>query len=313
MQKRYIMNFTQDIRRGTYGLAAVLLLNFSMASAQSGRYQRELSGEDWSLWLDHGALWADDEVYLPPVEVQKLPVNPPSGGWEELHQNRSSLRVAVPGTVEEHYWGAIGGAVQDTAGNYVGVSWWSKKFRLENALKGKRITLAFQSANLRAEVFVNGELVGYDVVGNTPFEVDATDAVKFDQENEIDVRITDPVGNFSWNDNILMRWGKNLVPAVHGFGGITGKVFLRATDAVVVGDIYVQNQRDPKKIKIIAALENRSGKEQRGKLEVSIHEKGDPDAVLWNKSISAEVPEFGQDLPAVRQCAQGRAVGAVRI
>ena len=55
----------------------------------------------------------------------------------------------------------------------------------------------------------------------------------FHTENRLDVRITDPVGNFSWNDNILMRWGKNLIPAVHGFGGITGPVIIRATDHVV--------------------------------------------------------------------------------
>ena len=39
----------------------------------------------------------------------------------KLLNNNSSLKtVAVPGTVEEHYWGEIGGAVQDTNGNYIG-------------------------------------------------------------------------------------------------------------------------------------------------------------------------------------------------
>ena len=268
----------------------IVLLSYSALSAQTGRWEKELSDKNWSLWLDKAALWYNDDIFLPPVDLAKLPVNPPTCGWDKLRNNTSSAIVSVPGTVEEHYWGDIGGAVQDTNGNYVGVSWWSKKFHLDENLKGKRITLAFQSVNLRAEVFVNGKLVGYDVIGNTPFEVNATDAVVFGQDNQLDIRITDPVGNFAWDDNILMRWGKNLVPAVHGFGGITGSVILRATDAVAISDIYVQNQPDPKKINIIVTLDNYTGKPQNGKLAVSIHEKGNPNVVVWTKNIPSSIP-----------------------
>lgn len=271
-------------------LLALMLLLSTMGRAQNSRWEKELSDKDWNLWLDHAAIWANDDVYLPPVNVAKLPVNLPTCGWEKLHHNDSLKKVSVPGTVEEHYWGAIGGAVQDTGGNYVGVSWWSKKFHVDESLKGKRITLFFQSVNLRAEVFVNGKLVGYDVVGNTPFEVNATNAIQFGQDNQLDVRITDPVGNFEWNDNILMRWGKNLVPAVHGFGGITGSVILRATDAVNVNDIYVQNQPNPKKVNVFVILNNYSGTPKNGRLAVSIHEKNNPNAVVWKKTIPADIP-----------------------
>lgn len=268
------------------------LLIFALSTvvkAQSGRWETKLSGGNWNLWIDRGATFFNDDLYLPPVNVSKLPVNPPTIGWDKLHQPSTTKIVAVPGTVEEHYWGAIGGAIQDTAGNYVGVSWWSRKFRLDDALKGKRITLYFQSVNLRAEVFVNGKLVGYDVVGNTPFEVDATSAVLFGKENQLDVRITDPVGNFSWDDNGLMLWGKNFIPAVHGFGGITGEVILRATDAVKVSDIYVQNQPNPKMVNVIVTLNNSTGSAQSGQLNVSIHEKGNPRSVVWSKTIPASV------------------------
>lgn len=259
----------------------ILMILSVIASAQNGRWEKELSGKNWSLWLDKAASWYDDEIYMPPVDITKLPVNPPSYGWDALHNN-SEKTVNVPGTVEEHYWGQIGGATAE--GNYVGVSWWSRKFHLDNNLKGKRITLAFQSVNLRAEVFVNGKLVGYDVIGNTPFEVDATDAIVFGQDNYLDIRITDPVGNFSWDDNNLMIWGKNLVPAVHGFGGITGDIILRATDVVSVSDIYVQNQPNPRKVNIIVTLDNYSGNPQKGQLQVTIHEKGVPDVAVWSKT-----------------------------
>jgi hypothetical protein len=278
------------------------------ATAQTGRSEIELSGEGWSLWLDHAAIWANDEAYLPPVEVVKLPVNLPTVGWAALHDGTASDKIVdVPGTVEEHYWGEIGGAVPNTGGDYVGVSWWSKKFTVAPELSGKRIRLHFESVNLRAEVFVNGKLVGYDVVGNTPFEVDATDAIVFGEENVLDVRITDPVGNFSWNDNILMRWGENLVPAVHGFGGITGPVTLIATDQVHVTDIYVQNQPDPKKVRVFVTLENNTDSVQKGTLELALHEYGNPGAVAWESMLLGEVPpsstntfEFEASVPEAR-------------
>jgi hypothetical protein len=251
-----------------------------------GRWEKDLSGSGWSLWLDRAAVWYNDSAYLPPVDISKLPVNAPTCGWENLHNHSiSQKKVNVPGTVEQYYWGKIGGAIPDTGGNYVGVSWWSRKFNFDPKLQGKRITLCFQSVNLRAEVFINEKLVGYDVIGNTPFEVDATNAIVFGKENFIDVRITDPVGNFSWDDNILMRWGNNLVPAVHGFGGITGSIIAKATDAVCISDIYVQNQPDPKKVKVFVTLSNYSGEEQSGELSLVLHELKNPEIIVWKKDI----------------------------
>jgi len=284
-------------------LCLILSVSAVCLFAQTSRWEKELSGEDWQLWLDPAALWYDDDIYLPPVDVSALPVNPPTCGWDRL-PGMKGLSVAVPGTVEEHYWGEIGGAVPDIGGNYVGVSWWSTSFDLNPDLEGKRITLYFESVNLRAEVFVNGKLVGYDVIGNTPFEVTITDAAVIGSENRLDVRITDPVGNFSWNDNILMRWGKNLIPAVHGFGGITGPVILRATDHVVVEDVYVQNQPDPKTVKVFITLNNHARKSHKGSVALDIHKWRTPSQVVWQQeqsltiapgqktvSFTADVPE----------------------
>ncbi|MFC2113245.1 glycoside hydrolase family 2 protein [Bacteroidota bacterium] len=265
-----------------------LLLTCITLNAQQGRSEKELSGEGWRLWRDHAALWYNDKAFLPPVDVGSLPVNPPTCGWEKLQDVYDKI-VTVPGTVEEHYWGEIGGALPDTGGNYVGVSWWSTTFTLDADLKNKLVTIYFESVNLRAEVFINGKLVGYDVIGNTPFEVNITDAVVVGQENRLDVRITDPVGNFTWDDNVLMRWGENLVPAVHGFGGITGPVILRVTDRVYINDIYVQNQPDPRTVKVFVSLNNVTGKEQKGELSLVLHKWRQPAEKAWDKTIPVNV------------------------
>jgi beta-galactosidase len=136
----------------------VMLLSYSTLFAQKGHSEIVLSGDGWRLWFQQTALWYNDKIFLPPVDVSKLPVNPPTCGWEKLAKNYDKIGV-VPGTIEEHYWGEIGGAVPDTEGNYIGVSWWSRNFTVDPALKGNRNILHFESANLRSEVFFNNKLV----------------------------------------------------------------------------------------------------------------------------------------------------------
>jgi beta-galactosidase len=271
---------------------ALAVLFASVAPAAEGRWEQCLSGEGWKLWLDHAALYWDDDLYMPPVDVATLPYNPPTIGWDALSETCGMI-VDVPGTVEEHLWGEIGGAVPDVGGDFKGVSWWSRTFHVPSNLAGKRIVLDFESTNLRAEVFVNEKLVGYDIIANVPFEVDATDAIEFGGENRLDVRITDCVGSFSWNDNILYRWGKNLIPGIHGFGGITGPVVLRATDAVHVDDIHVQNKPTPKNVEVFTTLGNDTGSVMTGTLTLTVHEYGEPGKVLWEKSRKVTVPADG--------------------
>ncbi|MFC1650211.1 glycoside hydrolase family 2 protein [Candidatus Latescibacterota bacterium] len=284
-----------NTRKILYFIVLCFTISVISVSAAPGRWEKEISGDGWKLWLDHAAEWSNDDIYLPPVDVSSLPVNPPTCGWDKLDAECERI-VTVPGTVEEYFWGEIGGVEPDVGGDYRGVSWWSTTFSLDPDLKGKKIVICFESVNLRAEIFVNKKLVGYDVIGNTQFEADATGAVVFGAENRIDVRITDPVGNFSWNDNILMRWGKNLIPAVHGFGGITGKVVVKAADAVHVDDIYVQNKPDPKKAEVFVTIGNSSGTAQKGEMSLVIHEWQKPSKIVWQKSVSVTVPPEGQEI-----------------
>ena len=280
VRKGSVIMVNDFLKRVCIGMI-ILLVGISPVNAEPGRWEQELSGDGWQLWLDSKADWKNDTVYMPPANIATLPVNPPACGWDDLAKFFDKT-VSVPGTVEEHFWGANGNPI-GIAGDYRGVSWWSTTFQLDSKLMGKRITISFDSVNLRAEVFVNRKLVGYDVIGNTPFTVDITDAVRFDDENGLDVRITDPVGNFSWEDNDLMRWGKNNVPSVHGFGGITGSVYLTATDKVHIDDVYVENKPKVKDVEVFITLGNSSGETVDGNLLLEIHEWKDPSKVLWKK------------------------------
>ncbi|MFC1606696.1 glycoside hydrolase family 2 protein [Candidatus Latescibacterota bacterium] len=262
--------------------------------AQSGRVERELSGSGWKLWLDRDADWKNDPIFLPPVDIAQLPVNTPTCGWDALDEQYDRV-VDVPCTVEEHFWGVNGNPI-GTAGDFRGVSWWSRTFTLDSLMKNGRLILAFGAVNLRAEVFVNRKLVGYDVIGNTPFEVDITFDVNRSGENRLDIRITDPCGNFNWNDNDVYRWGSHDVPAVHGFGGITGKIYLRRTDAFHVDDVYVENKPDPSEAEVFVTIGNSVEYLQNGTVTVTIHEWNDPSNIIWEKSVKVAVPPEGKKL-----------------
>ncbi|MDP2984444.1 MAG: glycoside hydrolase family 2 TIM barrel-domain containing protein [Candidatus Latescibacter sp.] len=275
----------------------VFTLFTGAASGTPGSVVMDLSGDKWRLWLDKKADWMNDSLFMPPVDMSKVPVNPPTCGWDLL--SLKGDKASVPGTVEEYRWADNGNPVGN-AGDYRGVSWWSTTFTLDPTLSGKIITLKFDSVVLRAEVFVNRKLMGYDVIGNSPFALDITGAVNFGGQNRLDVRITDPVGNFDWSNNDWYPWGKNRVPATHGFGGITGKVTLRAADAVSIDDLYMQNKPKFTDVEAFVTLNNSTGREQIGQINLEIREWQDPYSVVWQKTVPATVPAGGAvvSLPA---------------
>ena len=228
----------------------------------------DLSGSGWQLWLDKDAKWENDELFLPPVDVAKLPVNPPTGGWESLATGRD---VLVPGTVEEYLSNGNG-----PEGDIKGVSWWTRKVRIQ-ATQGQRVMLHFDAVRLRAEVFVNRKLVGYDVIGNTPFDVDITDAAKPNEEVELAVRITDPGGNFDWRDSSSFMWGKHVIPMSHGFGGITGRVKLIYHDPVYVEDIYVQNSPTVTNAMVFVTIKNTLAETVQREVNLTVRPKRELD------------------------------------
>ncbi|WP_269236090.1 hypothetical protein [Flavobacterium flavigenum] len=47
---------------------------------------QDLSNNDWKLWLDPMAQWQNDVLFTPSVDIKKLPVNLPTGGWQALQK-----------------------------------------------------------------------------------------------------------------------------------------------------------------------------------------------------------------------------------
>jgi beta-galactosidase/beta-glucuronidase len=243
----------------------LILLTFYVSLTISTQAQENtipLGTAGWKLWLDKSAAWKTDKLYLPPVDINELPVNAPTGGWNVLSAV-DALDVKVPGTVEEYCWDRLSGDKKGlgTGGNYEGVSWWIKSFEAPPLAAGKRVKLFFTGGiRQRAEIYVNEKLTGYELVHQTPFEVDITAAVNGGETNRLAVRITDANGNFSWPDYSGTLWGEYYFPLSHGFGGILGEVELKITHQLHVSDVFVKNKPTLKDIEAEIEIIN-EGKE----------------------------------------------------
>jgi len=260
----------------------------------------DLAGEPWRVWLDEQAPWKEDALYLPDeVNLAKLPVNAPSGGWAALRED-AGLAVALPATVEEHFWGKQGERPYAQGeyfywnsdpgpknGNYLGVSWWWREFTAPALQPGQHLIVHFRGARLRAEVYVNQQLTGYSLLTELPFSADITAAVKTGERNQLAVRITNPGGFLDWTDwGPPIKWGKYDLPRSHGFGGLDAGITLEVRDAVAVTDLAVLNRPNPREVRLVGEVTS-TGPAYRGPVVLTISRDG---RKVWSGEIPVEVP-----------------------
>ena len=237
----------------------------------------DLSKNEWILWIDNDAEYFNDELFMPPYNLSEISSNEPTCGWEVVNNQSDIYHVTLPATVEQYAWGKNGN-YHGIGGDYTGVSWFSTVFDMP-AVGDKRVVLNFESARMRAEVYLNEELVGYEMINGLPFTVDISNKVKQGQKNNLSVRITDPNGNFAWRDWDAFKWGNYETMPSHGFGGITGAVELEITDKTYIEDVFIQNT--PKLNKIIT--------------KVNLAKLGAPDPASNGGVLLYKIKEFGND------------------
>ena len=268
------------MKRTNYCLLILVFLLINVLSFAQKRIVTDLSGSGWRLWKDADTTWKNDEVFLPPVNIATLPTHPPTGGWDVLN-SADALDVKVPGTAEEYLQKVAG-----PEGDIKGVSWWYRTIKIPFSAGNSKLLLRFEAARYRSEVFINHQLVGYDLVGNTPFEVDISKAATPGETVQLAVRITDPGGNFDWTDGDNIKWGKVQVTGSHGFGGITGRVQMISCNAVYVDDIYMQNTPEYHTVNAIITINNSTSKATTENLLVKIIDKNNPASIVFTKELN---------------------------
>ncbi len=261
----------------------------------------DISKSGWRLWLDPQAAWKDDTLYLPSeVQLDKLPVNPPTGGWNVLGESQG-ISVTLPTTVEEHYWGQEGtrpyGKLEAQRGPltsfpngaYQGVSWWWRDIQIPDFKPGQRIGVSFRGARLRSEVYCNGQMCGYSIMTELPFTADLTKAVKPGATARLAVRITNPGGAYDWIDFCQERieWGKYTLPPSHGFGGLDRDIQLDVRDNVSVTDLAAINKPDLHQVHLTAEITS-AGLRYDGPVHFTISREG---RTAWEKDEHVTVNE----------------------
>ncbi len=265
------------VMKKLFYLMGLFVFGLCGAAQGQGRIENDLSGQGWKLWLDQAAPWRTDVLCLSP-NVSNLTAHLPTGGWNALS---SAREVSVPGTVEEYF-------LQEprTPGDFTGVSWWFRSVQIPPSASPRKVLLQFESARYRSEVFINQKLVGCDLVGNTPFEVDLSNCAKPGEIVQLAVRVTNPGGNFDWKDWMTVDWGTNKLPGGHGFGGITGRVKLISCDPVHIQDIYVQNTSAITEVDPQITLVNSTAQDAIRRLRVRVVERNNPGLEVFNQEFT---------------------------
>ena len=268
----------------------VFCILFSLTCLGGTREVVSLSGDGWKLWRDAQVKWQKEKLCFTYDEALCLPIACPTKGWSILTSSEA-MNVNVPGTAEEYLQ-----KVSGPEGDIVGVTWWSRFMHIPYFSKGEKVFLCFSSIRSRAEIFINQELVGYQIVENTPFKVDITPFVKGGETVQLSVRITDAGGNHDWRDYKAIPWGDELLPPGHGFGGITGDVSLEICSNVYIADIYMQNTPQITKVNAILTINNTRKKAFKGCLRLSISEWGDPKKVAYILNGNESVFHPGENI-----------------
>lgn len=297
---------TDFSRRGFLGAAGIGAAAIA-APVQAQQFPLNVPDDGWNLWIDEQAPWRDDVIHLPSqVDLKSLPVNGPTGGWGAL---RPEVTVTLPATVEQHFWGRFGlrpytgdeyrYAEDDDVpqnGAYCGVSWWWRNIDIPANAKGKRLLLHIRGARLRAEVFLNEQLVGYSIMSELPFDCDLTHAMKPGHANRLAVRITNPGGRYDWRDSTTMMWGKLKLFASHGFGGLDRGMSLSVHPLDHhIRDAWVLNTPDARVITGHMEVALGNGKKSPAKA-VLLDDQGRPQAA----DIILENVNIANDLATVR-------------
>jgi beta-galactosidase len=105
-------------------------------------------------------------------------------------------------------------------------AWYRKDFDVPPEWQNQTVTLKFGAANYIADVWLNGQYLGYHEGGSTPFAFDVTDAIVPGDINVIAVRVDNP----PWGTRQdIVPWG---LTDWWNYGGLTQPVWMEATPSI---------------------------------------------------------------------------------
>ncbi len=181
----------------------------------------------------------DDWLYL----AEDVPVSTPDIAFEHVTLPHSNI------TLPHRNFDNI---------EYQFISTYRKRFRLPEALQGRRLFIDFDGALMACEVFLNGHRVGEHEGGFTPFSFDLTDYVDEKGENLLVVRLD------STERPDIPPYG--FVVDYLTFGGLYRDVSLRYVPVCFIDNLFVRTfdvLTATPRIEVDVRLKNTAGLEQK--------------------------------------------------
>ncbi len=177
---------------------------------------------------------------------------------------------------------------ETTEQDYEGVAWYGKSFKAPAGWKSKTVRINFGAVNYRAEVWLNGEPVGYHDGGYTPFEFEIGDLISYEKENFLTLRIIGPIVS---KDIVIEGFGKDDTPHWRGAltGGIWQSVTLLATDQIYIKNVFVEPDIHTNTATIHVTLQNSGTKIQEINAGFNISLKKSPGVKVISKNQKVSV------------------------
>lgn len=120
----------------------------------------------------------------------------------------------------------VPGTYNPPPANSTNGAWYRKAFEIPDTWSNRTVTLKFGAVNYIADVWLNGNYLGYHEGGSTPFAFDATPAITPGSLNVLAVRVDNP----TWGTRQdIVPWG---LTDWWNYGGLLQPVWLEGTSSV---------------------------------------------------------------------------------
>jgi hypothetical protein len=227
------------------------------------------------LWAWAGMAWAGEPLQGP---IGASVVALDGGQWllaadpQNVGQNEAWFGTTRPDARPTR----VPWIIQDVFSGYQGVAWYWREFVAPpNAHAGGRYLLKFYAVDYAADVWLNGTSIGRHEGGETPFVLDATEAVKPNAPNLLAVRVLTPTQTPI--DGLTLDTvphGVKKYPlqpgGVYNVGGIVDSVELILAPAVRIDNLFVRPDAKSGAIRVDAAVRNASAESAAVALEFTV-------------------------------------------
>ena len=202
---------------------------------------------------------------------KRLAYPPDAKAWTTIEVNRKSRTATGFGKNGTNHW-----------------AWYKRNITVPNSMKGQRIKIRFTTVKYKAYIYLNGVKAGEHLDGETSFEIDVTDHVKFNAENELLVGVIDRISlqrpdmlpyvesDFGGKTDNPPR-GSVVAPASNTeniFGGICDDVDLISYPPVYLEDFHITTSVRRSEISIEVNALNESKSQRDYDVKLYIEDKG---------------------------------------